>query len=222
MGIRVILGDEHMILRQGVKKLLDSQTDIQVVGDTWDGNELIRFADEMSPDIVILEVKLHGLSGIEVTRQIKTKSPHIKVIALSVYTDRRFIVGMLTAGASAFLTKDCALDELVRAIRLVFSGGTYLKSSIADIVIQDYFHHLSEVTSSPTQLLTNREQEILQLLAEGETVKRISEKLFLSVKTVETHRQHIMSKLNINTMADLVKYAIRKDWLHWRCKQNKR
>ena len=213
MVARVILVDENMIIRQGLKKLLESQPDLQVVADTRDGGEVLQMLDQLSPDLVITDVKLRSMNGIEVTRQIKSRAPHIKVIALSIYTDRRFVVGMLSAGAAAFLPKDCGLEELLQAIQIVIGGGTYLNQSIADIIVQNYFHHLPEASNSPSQILTNREQEILQYLVEGKTVKEISEKLYLSVKTVETHRQHVMEKLNINNMAGLVKYAIREGFI---------
>lgn len=210
MGTRIILADENLIIRQGLRMLLDSQQDIQVIADTRDGSELLHRIDELSPDMVITDVKLRSMSGIEITRLVKAKASCIKIIALSSCIERRFVIGMLTAGASAFLPKDCAFEELLKAIQVVSGGGTYLNQTITDIIVQSYFHHFPEASSSPAHILTNREQEILQFLVEGKTVKEISEKLFLSVKTVETHRQHLMGKLNINSMAGLVKYAIRE------------
>lgn len=210
MSIRVILVDDCKIVREGLRSLLEKQPDMEVVTEAENGFGALRLVEETSPNIIIMDIAMPGLNGIEATRQIIAKTPNVKVLALSMYSDRRFIMGMLSAGASGYLHKDCAFEELVEAIRAVAAGRTYLSPGIVDIVVKDYFHHLGKIGSSDLPILTSREREVLQLLAEGSTVKEISLHLSLSVKTIETHRQQIMNKLNIHSTAKLTKYAIRE------------
>jgi DNA-binding NarL/FixJ family response regulator len=180
-----------------------------VVGEAADGRAALALSQEMSPDVVIMDVAMPNLNGIEATRRIIASAPSTKVIALSMYVDRRFIQGMLEAGASGYLPKDCAFDELILAIRAVAANQSYLGSTIMDIVGKGYQRHFaSKVPISP--VLSSREREVLQLLAEGRTVKDIAHELKLSVKTIETHRNHISRKLNTNSMAELTKYAVRE------------
>ncbi len=210
MSIRIILVDDHKIVRQGLRSLLEKQPDMEVVTEAENGFGTLSLVEKTTPNIIIMDVAMPGLNGIETTRQIIAKIPNVKVIALSMYSDRRFIMGMLSAGASGYLHKDCAFEELVQAIRTVAAGRTYLSPGIVDIVVKDYFHHMEKTDSSDLSTLTSREREVLQLLAEGSTVKEISLHLSLSVKTIETHRQQIMNKLNIHSIAKLTKYAIRE------------
>jgi len=190
--------------------LLEKQPDIEVVAEAENGLATLKLVDETAPNIVIMDVAMPDLNGTEATRQIIAKAPTVKVIALSMYSDRRFVIGMLSAGASGYLPKDCAFEELVQAIRTVAADRTYLSPSIVDIVVKDYFHHLEKTDSSVLSILTSREREVLQLLAEGRTVKEIARHLFLSVKTIETHCQQIMHKLDTHSIAKLTKYAIRE------------
>ena len=208
MSIRVLLIDDHRIVREGLRGLLEKEADMEVIAEAEDGLAVLGLVQEMSPDIVIMDVAMPNLNGIEATRQIIAKVPDIKVLALSMYSDKRFVTGMLSAGASGYLLKDCAFEELIQAIRVVAANRTYLSPMVADIVVKDYLYCLEKTDSSAFSILTAREREVLQLLAEGRTVKDIASDLCLSIKTIETHRQHIMNKLNIHSIAELTKYAI--------------
>ncbi len=208
MSIRVLLVDDHRIVREGLRVLIETEADMEVIAEAEDGMALLGLVQEMFPDIVIMDVAMPNLNGIEATRQIIGRAPGVKVLALSMYSDRRFVIGMLSAGASGYLIKDCAFEELVQAIRIVAANRTYLSPGIADIVVKECLHYLEKINFSAFSALTAREREVLQLLAEGRTVKDIASDLCLSMKTIETHRQHIMNKLNIHSIAGLTKYAI--------------
>jgi DNA-binding NarL/FixJ family response regulator len=210
MGLKVLLADDHRIMRAGLRSLLEKESDMEVVAEASDGRTAVRLAREVSPDVVIVDITMPDLNGVEATHQILSESPETKVVALSMHSDEQFISGMLKAGASAYLLKDCAADELVQAIRAVLAGETYLSPKIASIVVEDYRRELSKDQLTKAPELTAREREVLQLVAEGETSKRIAAQLHVSVKTVEAHRQQIMDKLGIHTVAGLTKYAIRK------------
>ena len=208
MSIRILLADDHQILRQGLRTLLEKQPDIEVVAEAEEGRKAVQLARELSPDVVIMDIAMPDLNGIEATRQIITEIPGVKVVALSMHSDRRFVARMLKAGASGYLLKDCAFEELVRAVRTVAVGRIYLSPGIVDVVIEDYLRRLQE-NDFPFSLLTPREREVFQLLAEGKTKRQIASRLHVSVRTVDSHRQHIMSKLGIRSVAELTKYAIR-------------
>jgi two-component system response regulator NreC len=210
MNIHVLIADDHKIVREGLCALLEKQEDIEVVSEAEDGHQVLRLVQETLPNVVVIDVAMPGLNGIEATRRIVGKYPNIKVIALSMYSDRRLVAGMLSAGASGYLLKDCAFEELAKAIRSVAAGQTYLSPMIVDIVVRSYFHNIEKTDSPIFSVLTNREREVLQLLAEGKTAKEIASYLCISVKTIETHRQQIMRKLNIHSIAELTKYAIRE------------
>jgi len=210
MSIRVILADDHRIVREGLRSLLEKDPEIEVIAEAGDGIEMLRLVQEMSPQVVVMDVAMPHLNGIETTHQILAKYPSIKVLALSMYLDRRFVTGMLSAGASGYLLKDCAFEELVKAIHAVAADRIYLSSKIVDIVVKDYLNRLVKVDTSVFSILTSREREVLQLLAEGKTTREIANHLCLSMKTVEMHRQRIMSKLNTHSLAELTKYAIRE------------
>ncbi|MBW1990848.1 MAG: response regulator transcription factor [Deltaproteobacteria bacterium] len=210
MSIKIIIVDDHQIVRQGLSTLLAKEPDMEVVAEAENGRRAVQLSKELSPHVVIMDVNMPDLNGIEATRQILHASPAIKVIALSMHTDRRFVVNMLKAGASGYLLKDCAFEELANAIRLVMANKTYLSPGVSDIVIKDYVQGLATPSSSAFSVLTNREREVLQLMAEGKTTSQIAELLHISVKTVETHRQQVMHKLGIHSIAELTKYAIRE------------
>jgi len=210
MSIRILLADDHKITRQGLRSLLEKQQDIEVVAEAENGRNAVRLAAELAPDVVIMDITMPDLNGVEATRQIISESPDIKIIALSMHSDSLFVTEMLKSGAAGYLLKDCAFEELTRAIRSVIDNKTYLSPSISGIVIEDYLHRLSKTDFSGSDVLTDREREVLQLMAEGNSTKKIALKLHISVKTVETHRRQIMKKLNIHTVAELTKYAIRK------------
>ncbi len=210
MSTRILLADDHKITRQGLRSLLEKQKDIEVVAEAENGREAVRLAAELAPDVIIMDVTMPDLNGVEATRQILSQSSDIKIIALSMHSDALFVTEMLKSGASGYLLKDCAFEELTRAIRTVIDDKTYLSPAISGVVVEDYLHRLSKTDFSSSEVLTDREREVLQLMAEGSSTKQIALKLHISAKTVETHRRQIMAKLDIHTVAELTKYAIRK------------
>jgi two-component system response regulator NreC len=210
MSIRILLADDHKITRQGLRSLIEKQADMEVVAEAEQGRTAIRLVRELVPNVVIMDVSMPDLNGMEATRQIVGEFPNVKIIALSMHSDTLFVTEMLKSGASGYLLKDCAFEELEGAIRAVVNDKTYLSPSISGTVVDDYLHRLSKTDFSDSQVLSNREREVLQLMAEGKSTKQIALKLHISVKTVETHRRQIMNKLDIHTVAELTKYAIRK------------
>lgn len=211
MSIRIILADDHQIIREGIRALLDKESDMEVVAEAANGREAVRMAIQHQPDVVVMDIGMPDLNGMEATRQIVEQASDVKVLALSMHSDRQFAAGILAAGASGYLLKDSAFEELAEAIRAVVRGQCYLSPGITGVVLSDYVERLADPGGSlPFATLTKREREILQLLAEGWTTKRIAEDLHVSIKTVETHRQHIMDKLELRSLADLTKYAIRQ------------
>lgn len=214
MSIKIVLADDHTIMRKGLRSLLEQKHNIEVVAEAEDGRTTVQLAHKLKPDVVIMDISMPDLNGIEATHQIIDTEPDIKVIALSMYSDRKFVAGMLKAGASGYLLKDCAFDELSRAIETVIDDQTYLSPKVAGTVVKDYMEHLSTEDKSAFTSLTDREREVLQLIAEGKSTKQMASVLFVSVKTVETHRQNIMNKLNLYNIPDLVKYAIREGITH--------
>ena len=210
MSIRILLADDHKIIREGLRALIQQQPDIEVIAEAEDGRKAVQLAAELRPDVAILDIGMPGLNGIEATRHMIHDVPGIKVVGLSMHSDRRFVSEMFKAGASGYLLKDCAFEELVRAIRAVVENRMYLSPGIAGVVIDDYVHHLSSADGTPAAVLSSREREVLQLLAEGESAKQIALRLNVSVKTVETHRQNIMRKLDVYSVAELTKYAVRE------------
>lgn len=210
MSIRVILADDHRIVREGLRGLLQKLPDMEVIAEAEDGRNTVKLVQEMSPDVVIMDVTMPDMNGIEATRQIVGASPAVKVIALSMHADRRFVTGMLNAGARGYLLKNCALEELAQAIRRVVSGHSYLSPTIVDVVVPTVGQPPEKTEGPGLDTLTTREREVLQLLAEGRSVKEIAAHLTLSIKTIETYRQQIMNKLDIHTIAELTKYAIRE------------
>lgn len=210
MDIKVLLADDHKIVRDGLRNLLEKEPEIKVVGEAEDGRETVQLSKKLSPEIVIMDIAMPDLNGIEATRHIMAENPDIKVIALSMHSDRRFVSEMLKAGASAYLLKDCAFEELVTAIKTVVRNKTYLSPGISGVIIEDYIRNASKAESSVFSLLSDREREVLQLMSEGKTTKEIASNLNVSIKTVETHRTNIMTKLDIHSVAELTKYAIRE------------
>ena len=210
MSIKVLIADDHQIMREGLRAMLEKEPDIVVLGEAEDGRMIERLARELAPDVIIMDVAMPDLNGIEATRQIVAELPAVKIIALSMHDDRRFVLNMLKAGAAGYMLKDSAFTDLAKAIRVVMSGKTYLSHEVTDIVVRDYVSSSQSGESSAFHLLSPREREVLQLLAEGKTSALIGESLHISVKTVETHRQQIMVKLKIRSVAELTKYAIRE------------
>ncbi len=210
MSIKIILAEDHKITREGLVNMLKGQPGMEVVGEAGNGREAIRLTRELTPDLVIMDVTMPSLNGIDATRIITSSPKNVRVIALSMYSDKQFVQGMMQAGASGYLLKDCAFSELVAAVRAVFKGDTYLSPGIAGIVVEDYVSKLSKSSSSASGILTKREREVLQLISEGVSTKHIAATLAISIKTVETHRRQMMGKIGIRTVAGLTKYAIRE------------
>ncbi|NJD56689.1 MAG: response regulator transcription factor [Nitrospirae bacterium] len=210
MTIKVLLADDHKIVRDGLRTLLEKNPDIVVAGEAEDGREALQMAQKLLPDVVVMDIAMPDLNGIEATRQILADRSAVRIVALSMHSDKRFVSEMLKAGASAYLLKDCAFEELITAIRTVMKGKIYLSPGIAGVVIGEYIRKDAKADSSVFSLLSDREREVLQLMAEGKTTKEVAAYLHVSVKTVETHRTNIMTKLDIHSIAELTKYAIRE------------
>jgi len=209
-GIRVMLADDHTILRQGIRAILESHADIQVVGEASDGRETVAKALNLRPDVVLMDIAMPSMTGLEATRQIKQQSPQTRVLILTMHENEEYILQILQCGGSGYVLKRAAASELVHAIRAVHQGDFFLHPAITKALVSDYLKRVQagqEVTSYDR--LTDREREILKLIAEGHTNKEIAELLSLSIKTVEAHRVHIMEKLGLHSRVDLVKYAIR-------------
>lgn len=212
MSIRVLIADDHKIMLAGLRSLLEKQTDIEVVGEADNGRKAVQMAQEQNPDVVVMDVSMPDLNGIEATTQIIESLPETRVIALSMHSDKRFVMGMLRAGASGYLLKDCASQELANAIVQVAGGKKYLSPEITGVVIDDFLlgRGSSEEVATAASQLSPREREVLQLIAEGWSTKQIASHLYVSIKTIETHRRQIMKKLDLHSIADLTKYAIRE------------
>jgi len=210
MATRILLADDHRIFRQGLRSLLEREGGAEVVAEADDGREAVRLAEKHRPDVVLMDIGMPNLNGVEATRRIVGGDSGVKVVALSIHADIQFVGSMLEAGASGYLLKDCAFEQLSNAIETVMEGRTYLSPKVADIVVDGYVRNVSEAREDSFPELTPREREILQLIAEGNSTKRIAYQLNVSVKTVETHRRNIMEKLDMHSVAQLTKYAVRR------------
>lgn len=210
MSIRIIIVEDHKIMIDGLRSLIERESDFEVIDCVQDGRSAVEKARKLNPDLMIMDIGLPGLNGIEATRQIVRDIENIKIIALSMHSEKKFIIEMLKAGASGYLLKDCAFDELISAIRTVSGGKNYLSPSITDTVIDNALREKEMKMPSAFSLLTDRERQVLQLLAEGRTTKQAAAELYISPKTVETHRAKIMEKLGMDNLAELTKYAVRE------------
>ncbi|MHC4534373.1 MAG: response regulator [Planctomycetota bacterium] len=211
MNLKILIAEDHLIVREGLHALINRQDDMEIVGEADNGKAAIELAKELKPDVIIMDVSMPGMNGIEATRQIKTEMPDIKVIALSAYDNREYVMGMVKAGVSGYLLKDCAFEELIGAIRTVLQNKSYLSPDAATIVLEAQ----SEIQSSSgntahNATLSEPDRELIELIVKGKTAREIAEKNNLSIKTIEGRRRRIMKKLNINNTAELVKYAIRE------------
>jgi len=210
MSIRIVLADDHAILRDSLSQAFQREGDMEIVGQASDGHFAVERARELKPDIVVMDINMPNLNGVEATREIRREAPGVKVIALSMHSAKPCVKEVYRAGASAYLVKNCGFDELARAVRTVAAGKTYVSPSISDLVVEDFMGTEEKTAPTAFSLLTAREREIVQLLAEGRTIKQIALGLHVSHKTVEAHRLRIMNKLQIETVAQLTKYAIQE------------
>jgi len=209
--VKLLLADDHKIVRQGIKKLLEEEPDLQVAGEAANGREAVKKATELKPDVILMDITLSNLNGLEATKQIKKVLPDVKVIMLTMHKNEEYVLQSFQAGASGYILKEGAVEELVSAIRSIHQDQSFLSPSISKTLIDAYLRKMETgKTETPFDLLTDREREVLQLIAEGYTNREVAKSLFISVKTVEAHRAHIMQKLNIHDIAKLVKYAIQK------------
>lgn len=210
MTVSILIADDHRVVREGFRALLEGENGVRIVGEAGNGRDAVELAKKLLPDIVIMDVSMPDLNGIDATRQITAECPKVSVVGLSMHDDRLFVSEMLKAGAKGFVLKDSPSRELLDAIRAAMRGQLFLSPQVAGDLVQSYI--TKPVTHGPSafSLLSDREREVLQLLAEGKSVKDISSELHLSVNTVHTHRQHIMEKLGTRSIAELTKYAIRE------------
>ncbi len=203
--IRILLADDHAVVRQGFKMILSAQSDMEIVGEAGNGREAVELAEELKPDIVVMDVAMPELNGIEATRRLASSTPHTRVVALSMHKDNVYVREILRAGARGYLLKDSVASDVVTAIRSVARGESYLSPAVSNAVLDDYRKHVT----NPIDLLSSREREVLQMLAEGKTNKEIAVVLNLSVYTVDAHRGRIMEKLNVHSINELVRFAVR-------------
>ena len=208
--MRILIVDDHGIVREGLKSLLQNQSGMEVVGEGEDGQVAVELAEQLSPDMVIMDMSMPNLNGIEATRLILQHRPNTRVIILSMHSDRHIVKETLEAGASAYVLKSNLFDEMLRALETVAEGGRYLSPRITDVVIDDYVGKSTEGGLAKTPKLMSRERQIVQLVAEGKSIKEIANILHISPKTADSNRRQIMSKLDLSSVAELTKYAIRE------------
>ena len=210
MTIRLLLVDDHAVVRSGLRMLLENEEDIQILGEAGTGSEALSSIEQLQPDLVLMDIGLPDMTGIEVTRRIKQRWPEVVVVALTIHEDEEYFFQMLQAGASGYVPKRAAPEELLMALRTAAEGGVYLYPSLAKLLVRDYLSGERETSVDVLDGLTEREQEVLAHLADGASNREIAETLNISPKTVARHRENIMRKLNLHSRAELVKYAIRK------------
>jgi two-component system, NarL family, response regulator NreC len=209
--IRILLADDHTVMRSGLRLLLERQPNLTVVGEAADGREAVTLAALEEPDVVVMDIAMPHLNGVEAARQIVAHNPHIAVAILSMHSDESYVIRSLKAGARAYLLKDSAEADLIEAIHAIRSGKSFFSPAVTRILKEDYMRQLDKMDAEDTyELLTNREREVLQLVAEGQSNKDVANFLNLSLYTVETHRTHILQKLNLHSVPELILYAVRK------------
>jgi two-component system, NarL family, response regulator NreC len=210
MTIRLLLVDDHAVVRTGLRMLLDNEEDIEIVGEAGTGHEALQLVERLQPDMVVMDIGLPDMTGIEVTRQVKQQWPQVAVVALTIHEDEEYFFQMLQAGANGYVPKRAAPEELLTALRTAAEGGVYLYPSLARLLVRDYLSGEREAAPTAIDGLTDREQEVLAHLAEGASNQEIADTLNISPKTVARHRENLMRKLNLHSRSELVKYAIRK------------
>jgi two-component system response regulator NreC len=210
-SIRILLADDHTVMRNGLRLLLERQPNLEVVGEAADGRQAVEMAASAKPDVVVMDIAMPLLNGVEAARQIANRSPHIAIAILSMHSDESYVIRSLKAGARAYLLKDSAESDLISAIHAITEGKSFFSPAVRRILKEDYMHKLTEVGAEDSyDLLTTREREVLQLVAEGQSNKEVANLLNLSLYTVETHRTHILQKLNLHSVPELILYAVRK------------
>ena len=210
MGIRIVLADDHRIVRDGLCALLAREKDIELIGQADDGLGAVRLARELRPDIVVTDVSMPGLNGVEATRRIRNDEPSVRVLCLSVHAESRMVLAVLEAGASGYVLKDCSYDELALAIRKAMADQVHLSAELVGLVVNEVRSRGPSQGAGGTPALTPREREMVQLLSEGLSTQQIADRLHVSIKTVATHREHVMQKLEISSLAELTRYALRE------------
>lgn len=210
MSISIVLADDHHVVRQGVRALLEAEADLRIVGEAGDGLETVQLVERLRPNILVLDLMMPGLNGLEVTRQVRLRSPQTRVVVLSMYADEAYVLEAMRNGAVGYVLKDASVAELVKAVREAALGRRYLSPPLSERAIEAYIQKAQESMLDPYETLTTREREILQLSAEGYTNGEIAERLSISPRTAETHRSNLMRKLGLRTQADLIRYALRK------------
>ncbi|MFH1137847.1 MAG: response regulator transcription factor [Pseudomonadota bacterium] len=210
MKLKIVIADDHIIVREGIKNLIDREPDMEVVGEADNGRQAVDLTHQLNPDVVIMDVSMPVLNGVEATRIIKAELPRVKVLALTMHKQKQFVDEILKAGASGYFPKECAYEEMAGAIRAVAEGGTYLSPEVTGMVIQDYVSTLKNKEVNRLARLSPREKEVMQLLAEGQGVRDIAKRLGVRGKTVETHRRQLMEKLGVHSVAELTKIAIKE------------
>lgn len=210
MKTKILLVDDHNIVRQGLRTLLERDNSLEIIGEAENGREALDHCFQRCPDIVIMDVAMRDLNGIDATKRLIHQHPTVRVLALSMHSEKLYVTQMLRAGASGYLLKDCAYEELFHAIQSILCHKVYLSPEIAGVVVEDYLNRVEDVPTSPSQShLTAREREVLQLVSEGKSTKVIARDLHVSSKTIETHRKRLMDKLHMHSIAELTKFAIR-------------
>ncbi len=210
MSIRIVLADDHKIVRAGLAALLRQESDFELVGEAEDGLAAVKLARQLQPDVLVTDIAMPGMNGIEAIRRLQAEVPEVRGICLSVHNDNRMVLAVIDAGAMGYVMKDCSFDELVQAIRKVMSNQIYLSPQLVGIVVEKYRNRNQATQTDAFSLLTPRERELVQLFSEGYSTNQISDRLSVSTKTVATHRQHILQKLGINGIAELTRYALRE------------
>jgi two-component system, NarL family, response regulator NreC len=213
MPLTLLLADDHQIVRQGLRALLKTVPDFRLVGEAADGLETVKMVERLQPDVLVLDLMMPGLNGLEVSRQVSRRSARTRIVILSMYSNEAYVAEALRAGASAYVLKDSGADELVKAIQSVIRGERYFSSPISEVAVGAYLQKVEETSGDPYDTLTTREREVLQLTAEGHSGTEISNRLFISPRTVESHRANLMRKLGVRNQKELIRYAVQRGFL---------